>query len=278
MSSPTPQMTIRPLARAMVATILAVAVWGTSALALEDTTAGYDELLKRHVQVGADGLNRVRYKALAASQSDRALLGSYIAAQATGQPSKLARNEAFAYWANLYNAITLNVVIDRYPVASIKDIKSKGNWFDPGAYLGPWKEKRITVEGRELSLDDIEHMILRPTFKDPRVHYSVNCASIGCPNLRPKAWRAATLDADLDDAARAFINSPRGVVASAGGDINVSSIYKWFQTDFGGSDAGVLSHLKKYAGPTLAAKLSNTPRLSGDDYNWTLNDATDISK
>jgi Protein of unknown function, DUF547 len=248
------------------------------ATALDDTDAAYDAVLLRHVQVGTDGLNRVTYKALAENLADRALLNSYITAQASRTPSKFEKNEAFAYWANLYNAITLKVVVDNYPVSSIKDIKSKGVWLDPGAYLGPWKEKRVTVEGRELSLDAIEHKILRPTFKDPRVHYSVNCASIGCPNLMTKAWRAATLDADLDSAARAFINSPRGTMVTSDGDLKVSSIYKWFQVDFGDTDAGVLAHFKKYAAPTLAAALTKTDKISGDDYNWALNEVANSSK
>ena len=166
-------------------------------------------------------------------------------------PSKLPRNEAFAYWANLYNAITLQVILDRFPVHSIRDIKSDG-LFDPKAYIGPWRTKRVTVEGKQLSLDDIEHEIMRPTFKDPRVHYSVNCASFGCPNLPAKAWNAATLDADLDAAARDFINHPRGVAVLAGGKLKVSSIYKWFRDDFGADDAAVIAHLKKYAKPELA--------------------------
>ena len=99
---------------------------------------------------------------------------------------------------------------------------------------------------------------MRPTFKDSRVHYSVNCASIGCPNLPLRAWRAETLDRDLDTAARAFINHPRGVRVGPDGRLRVSSIYKWFKEDFGGTDAGVLAHLRKYSGPDLLARTPGT--------------------
>jgi Protein of unknown function, DUF547 len=134
--------------------------------------------------------------------------------------------------------------------------------------------KRVTVEGRELSLDEIEHSILRPTFRDPRVHYSVNCASIGCPNLRPKAWHAETLDADLDAAARAYVNHPRGASIGSDGGLTVSSIYSWFKADFGGTDAGVIAHFKKFAEPDLAKRLEMVSGIGADSYDWGINDAT----
>ena len=232
--------------------------------------AAYDALLKRYVQPSADGVNRVDYGKWKASAADVKALKDYIAAQAATQPSKLPRNEAFAYWANLYNAITLTVVLDRFPVKSIRDIKSDG-LLDPKAYLGPWRTKRVTVEGKAMSLDDIEHETMRPTFKDPRVHYSVNCASFGCPNLPAKAWNAATLEADLDAAAADFINHPRGVTVLAGNTLKVSSIYKWFRDDFGGTDASVIAHLKKYAKPGLAAQLAKVTEVGEDQYDWLLN-------
>jgi hypothetical protein len=111
---------------------------------------------------------------------------------------------------------------------------------------------------------------MRPTFKDPRVHYAVNCASVGCPNLMPKAWRAATLEADLDAAARAFVNHPRGARVKAG-KLTVSSIYAWFKEDFGGTDAAVIAHLRQYASAELRRKLAAISTIDGDDYDWTLN-------
>ena len=234
-------------------------------------SAAFDALLGRYVVKGADGVNRVDYARWKGAGPDVAALGQFIQAQAAAAPSRLSKPEQLAYWANLYNAITLTVIIDAYPVASIRDIKSKGVWLDPKAFTGPWVEKRVTVEGRELSLDEIEHAILRPTFKDPRVHYSVNCASFGCPNLRPVAWRAETLEADLDAAARDYVNHPRGA-ALEGGSLKVSSIYKWFKADFGGDDAGVIAHLQKYASPQLAKKLEPVKAIGDDAYDWSLND------
>ncbi len=245
-------------------------------VAADGMDAVYDRLLGRYVTQGADGVNRVDYGRWKADIEDRARLARYIAALETRKPSKMRRAEAFAYWANLYNAVTLKVVLDRYPVASIRDIKSDG-FFDPKAYIGPWRTKRVTVEGKAHSLDDIEHAVLRPTFGDPRVHYAVSCAAYGCPNLQTKAWAAATLDVDLDTAARQFVNHARGV-SVLHGKLKVSSIYKWFNEDFGGSDEGVLAHLREYAGPKLAAALVPGVKIVEDHYDWSLNDSAGRTK
>ncbi len=257
--------------RALLALILAAAVTPAAAQpAGIDPDAVYDRLLSRYVSVGKDGVNRVDYARWRANADDRKALDAYVLDLAARKPSAMSRDEAFAYWGNLYNAVTLKVVLDRYPIASIRDIKSD-SWFSLKAYTGPWQQERVTVEGRKLSLDNIEHDIMRPTFKDPRVHYVVNCASYGCPNLMNRAWRAATLEADLEAGARAFVNHARGVSVSASGGLTVSSIYKWFIVDFGGNDEGVIAHFRKYAGPELAQQLGGSPRIVSDAYDWSLN-------
>lgn len=250
-----------------------VSLTGLHAESVALDSAPFDALLKRYVTVSPDGVNRVDYGTWKAATADRKALDQVVEAAAKQTPSALSKPQQLAYWANLYNAITIQVILDAYPVKSIRDIKSKGVWLDPKAFTGPWVQKRVTVEGREVSLDEIEHAILRPTFKDPRVHYAVNCASYGCPNLRPVAWRAETLEADLDAAARDFVNHPRGASVSRDG-LKVSSIYKWFQTDFGGSSAGVIAHLKKYAGPELAKKLDKQTAIADDGYDWSLNETS----
>jgi hypothetical protein len=260
--------------RTMLASIAAAALVPTlpSAAPAADGEAIYDALLARYVSVDADGVNRVDYARWAASSTDRAALDGYIKALEARKPATMTRAEAYAFWGNLYNAVTLKVILDRYPVASIRDIR-EGSWFDPKAYVGPWRQPRVTVEGQRLSLDNIEHDIMRPTFKDPRVHYVVNCASYGCPNLMPRAWRAATLERDLDAGARAFVNHPRGATFLPGGGLKVSSIYKWFIADFGGDDAGVIAHLRQHAAPDLARRLEAVTRIAEDGYDWALNAA-----
>lgn len=238
-----------------------------------DADAALDALLARHVVPNADGITRLRYAAWKASAADMGALDGWIAEAATRRPSAMPREQAYAYWANLYNALTLKVVLDRYPVRSIRDIRSSGVPFDPKGWIGPWRTRLVTVEGQRMSLDDIEHETMRPTFRDPRVHYAVNCASIGCPNIWPRAWRAETLERELDAAAAAFVNHPRGVTVLADGRLRVNSIYSWFKEDFGGNDAGVIAHLRRHAAPPLAARLAAATAIVGHDYDWALNDA-----
>jgi hypothetical protein len=241
--------------------------------AAADPDAGLDALLARYVLDHTDGVTRVRYATWKGNAADMRALDAWIAEAASRRPSAMVREEAFAYWANLYNALTLKVVLDRYPVRSIRDIRSTGVPLDPKGWTGPWRTRLVTVEGRRMSLDDIEHETMRPTFRDPRVHYAVNCASIGCPNIWPRAWRAATLDRELDEAASAFVNHPRGVTVLPDGRLRISSIYSWFREDFGGSEAGVIAHLRRHAAPALAARLGERIAIAEDTYDWALNDA-----
>ncbi|MFN3911740.1 DUF547 domain-containing protein [Hyphomonas sp.] len=228
--------------------------------------ADWTRLLKTHVKMGSDGITRFDYAGLAASQTGRAALDAYIARFADIDLS--AKTDAnFAAWANLYNAVTVRHIVERYPVKSIRD----------GSLAGPWKVVKVKADGREVSLDDIEHKILRKTWGTPDVHYALNCASYSCPNLPPKAWEAATLEADLAAAARAYVNQARGVSVTARG-LAVSSIYDWFEADFGGSKAAVIEHLLKYAEPGLAEKIRANPKIVRYRYDWSLNDAAKLKK
>lgn len=213
----------------------------------------------------SDGLIRFNYKALKANDQDMAKLEAYIESLENTDPTLLPDDEAVVFWANLYNAVTIKVVLDNYPVSSIRKIKS-------GLFsIGPWKKDLVTINGQKMSLDDIEHDTMRKQFDAPLVHYMVNCASIGCPNLKPSLWTAQTLEADQDQAARDFINSPRGVKITERG-LRVSSIYSWFKKDFGGNNAGVLEHLRQYADEDLAAAIDGGAKIISHDYDWSLNE------
>lgn len=231
--------------------------------------SAWDRLLKTYVKPGADGLNRVDYASLKADGLPA--LRKYIATLEQVDPRKLDRNDQFALLANLYNAKTLEVVASRYPIKSIKDI-SLGGGLVASLTGGPWKAKVTKLGGVTLSLDDIEHGIMRPIFKDPRVHYAVNCASVGCPNLGTEAFTGAKLNAQLEQAAKDYVNSPRSVRFGNGKPV-ISSIYVWYIDDFGGTDQGILDHLRKYAAPGLEKRLAGVKALGGDDYDWSLNDA-----
>lgn len=227
----------------------------------------WDRLIKTYVKPGSDGMNRVDYAAF--KSNGQGELKLYIGRLETIDPRQLNRAEQFALLANLYNAKTVDIVLDHYPVKSIKDISLGGGLF--AAFTGgPWKAKVTQLGGVTLSLDDIEHGILRPIFKDPRVHYAVNCASVGCPNIGTEAFTGAKLNQQLDAAARAYINHPRGA-SIEGGTAAVSSIYSWFKSDFGADDRAVLAHLLTYASAPLAEKIRSVSSISYQTYDWGLN-------
>jgi hypothetical protein len=233
---------------------------------LEADHAPWDRFLARHRVAGADGIARVGYGRVPAA--DKAALDAYVAALAATPVSRLARPAQYALWVNLYNALTVKVVLEAWPVTSIRDIR-----ISPGLFaVGPWGRRLATVEGEALSLDDVEHRILRPGWRDPRTHYALNCASLGCPDLPPAAFTPANAEALLEAGARAYVNHPRGAEL-AGGRLTVSSIYVWFREDFGGDDAGVIAHLRRHAAPPLAAALAGATRIAADRYDWAINDA-----
>ncbi len=228
--------------------------------------AVWQRILGTYLAPGADRVNRLRYASV--GPTDGQALDGYIARLAATPVSALHRPEQLAYWINLYNALTVQVVLGHYPVASIRDIA-----ISPGLLaIGPWDKALIEVEGAALTLNDIEHRILRPIWGDPRIHYAVNCAAIGCPDLQASAFTGAGAEARLEAAARAYVNHPRGARVE-NGELTVSSIYAWFREDFGGTEAGVIAHLKRYAGPELAKALETVTDIEDYEYDWALNDA-----
>lgn len=225
----------------------------------------WNAFLSRYVtQDEALKLNRVRYRAV--TDTDRAALDAYIRRLGATEIANYNRDEQFAFWLNLYNAVTTALVLDAYPVKSIRNVG--GNLFG----RGPWDEEAVTVAGVALTLNDIEHRILRPVWNDPLVHYGVNCASVGCPNLLARAYTGADVHAQLRKNARAYVNSPRGV-RFADGRLVVSKLYDWYREDFGGSEAGVISHLRRFAAPALSARLDAAGGIDAYSYDWSLNDA-----
>ena len=194
------------------------------------------------------------------------MLKNYLDKLQSVPVSSYNRAEQRAYWINVYNALTVDVVLSHYPVASIRDIGISSGLFS----RGPWDAKLLVIEGEKLSLNDIEHRILRPIWKDPRLHYAVNCASLGCPNLQPEAYTAENAEALLEKGAREYINHLRGV-AIKNGKLTVSSIYEWFKDDFGSSREALLQHWLKYADKGLADALKGYSGGLNHAYDWSLN-------
>ena len=197
--------------------------------------------------------------------ADKAALTAYINRLQAVQVTSLNQDEQLAFWINLYNAQTIRVILDNYPVDSIRSIKTHA--FD---FKGPWNDADLTVEGESITLDNIENRIVRPIFNDPRIHYALNCAAIGCPNLRAQAFKGAGLNSALDIQARAFINNPRAI-KTEDGRIIASRIYLWYKKDYGDSEEDILNHIRQYANPELLQSLQGVTNIDAYEYDWALN-------
>ena len=223
----------------------------------------WDGLLKKYVAPSTiDGvtLTGVRYPELEKDPAYHQVLKDLENASL----SKLTtRNQQLAFWINTYNVLAVKMVVDHYPVKSIKDAGS--------LFTSVWKKEIGMVGGKTRTLDEIEHRILR-TMGDPRIHAAIVCASVSCPDLRPEAYRAEDLDRQLDDQLRAFLaNQKKGLRVEKGNKrVYLSSIFKWFKEDFK-SKGGVLVFLAPYAPKDRQKLLLNSPKISYMDYNWRLN-------
>ncbi|EEE38343.1 hypothetical protein RKLH11_2185 [Rhodobacteraceae bacterium KLH11] len=225
----------------------------------------WSRFLNRYVAADTQGVNRVAYGQVSAA--DRAQLDQYLEQLQSVDPARLTRDQQLAYWINLYNALTVDLILENYPVASIRDIT------DGVFSFGPWDRPLAQVAGQSLTLNDIEHHIIRPTFDEPRIHYALNCAAVGCPNLMDRAWQAETLERDLAAAEHGYINDPRGVRFDGRGRLILSKIFAWFREDFAPNEKAVIAYLETAAEPELRAQLQTTPRVNAYEYNWALNDA-----
>ncbi|MDN3700331.1 DUF547 domain-containing protein [Vibrio artabrorum] len=221
----------------------------------------WQQFLDRYrVKQGQNAL--VRYQAV--STEDKAKLKHYIKRLEQLNPLNYSKAEQYAYWVNLYNAVTVDLILDAYPIKSITKL---GGLFS----FGPWGDDVVVVNEKSLTLNDIEHRILRPIWQDPRTHYAVNCASLGCPNLQPDAFTSDNTEPLLEQAAREFVNSNKGVLVT-NNKLQLSSIYQWFAVDFG-TEQQLLQHLDLYR----TQPVTNTHKISYD-YDWSLNQANERSR
>ena len=225
----------------------------------------FQDFLSRYVITDKNGVNLVKYKNVTAH--DRALLENYIIKLSQVLIAQYHRTEQLAFWINLYNALTIKIILDHYPVNSILDINISPGWFNKG----PWDAKLITVENEKLSLNDIEHRIIRPIWNDPLTHYALNCASYSCPNLEKNPYTGNNLKMALNQAASSYINSARGVSVK-NKQLTISKIYDWYQVDFGGNEQAVMMHLEQYASPKLKKQLLDFHKIDHYVYDWALNE------
>ncbi|HSM20582.1 MAG TPA: DUF547 domain-containing protein [Rubrivivax sp.] len=266
--------------RHLLLALVAGAVWPAArAQAFDHGHAAWTALLKTHVVVLRGGqASQVRYAGFAA---DRAALGAYLDTLSAVGESRFAgfsMPQRMAFLINAYNAFTVELILTRYPdLASIKDLGS--------LFQSPWKPKWVPLLGTKVSLDEIEHEMLRARgrYNDPRVHFAVNCASIGCPALREEAFVPERLDAQLDEQTLRFMSDrTRNRYDPARGRLQVSKIFDWFGEDFRLGHRGIHSlpaFLARYA-DVLADAPADRERVRAQqaavdflDYDWKLNDA-----
>lgn len=212
-----------------------------------------------HAKVHEDGY--VDYKGLATQQ---AALNAYIATLATADVESLGRDERLAFLINAYNAFTLRLILDYYPLASIKDIPAEKRW----------DAVRWDIAGTKYSLNQIEHELIRPKFAEPRIHFALVCAAIGCPPLRPEAYSGARLEEQLTDQAKYVNSHDRWIQIHTGrNEVELTSLYKWYAGDFEQTDGSVINFAAKYS-PGLAALVSDgkQPRVTYLEYDWGLNE------
>lgn len=230
-------------------------------VAFNHSHSAYTKVLAAHVENGL-----VSYKTL---REHRKPLDRYLArleAVSRDEFDGWTKPQRMAFLINAYNAYTLQLIIDHYPLKSIKDI---GSWI-----RGPWKQPVVHLWGESSTLNDIEHGILRKTYEDPRVHFALVCASRSCPVLRPEAYRPDNLDAQLDDAGREFLaDRTRNTFNPTEHMANISAIFKWFRSDFGANESEILTFLSKFAPQDSAKSLTKSAwTVSYLPYDWSLND------
>ncbi|WP_026950390.1 DUF547 domain-containing protein [Algoriphagus mannitolivorans] len=218
----------------------------------------WDQLLKANVS--ADG--KVNYKGFI---KDKAKLEQYLKSLSDNAPdrSTWSKNEQMAYWINAYNAFTVKLIVDNYPTKSIKDLGPK---LKIPLISDVWHYKFFKIGGKESSLDEIEHSILRKEFSEPRIHFAINCASVSCPPLLNEAFVASKLESQLQKVAVSFINDPKRNKISPE-SAQVSSIFSWFKGDFT-KKGSLVDFLNQYS----KVKLKSNAKISFMDYNWNLNE------
>lgn len=230
--------------------------------------SAYDAFLKKYVVVHDDGPNGVRYADV--SDTDRNKLEQYIKRLEKTDIDHYNRRVQRAYWLNLYNAETIDQVLENYPIDSIRDA---------GGMLqqGPWHKQVLEVEGEQLSLNDIARRILRPLWHDGLSLYGVSCGALSCPSLRQTAYTGSNVSDALYENAEDYVNSPEG--AHFDDDhLTVSKMYDWFADDFGGDTHGIINHIRRYATPSLSLHLEATHQIDDYAFDWSLNSEDNVAR
>lgn len=223
--------------------------------------SAYAALLQEHVVAESGRVDYAGFKA------DEDKLDAYLQRIATADLKTLGEDEQLALLINAYNAYTLKLILENYPLDSIRDLSD------------PWQTARYVVGSHTLSLDNIEHNLIRPLYKDPRIHFAVNCAARDCPPLRPFAYTGAALDDQLDQVTRSVLSSPSFVRVETD-QLHVTRLFEWYggdftDDDFHGHASTIPAYIARYTSPEVRSFIEdagNEPPIQFLDYDWRLND------
>ena len=251
---------VKTMAAALMLTVLA-----SPAMAAEPDYSEWTRLLQNYYNP-AKGMD---YSGL--KQKEQATLDKLEASMAQVDISKLNPKEQLAYWINLYNISTISLIVDNYPTDSIRSLST-----DPIVRFNVFKKAFIPVKGgTKMSLNDVENDKIRDGFKDPRIHFAINCAAKSCPPMRPEAFTGARVDEQLDDQSRKFLNGPGGATIERNGskaELKVTKVMDWFGKDFD-VKGGVVEFTKMYLPADKKKQLEGAKvKVTHYGYDWDLND------
>lgn len=227
----------------------AIAIEAVEADAQREVAADmlWDQLLQQHV----DREGNVNYRAMKADARFNTCVKAFSAIK---MGSDWSREQKMAYWINAYNVFTVKLIVDNYPLKSITDLKE------------PWKQKFITLDGQKYSLNQIENEVLRPQFKDARIHFAINCASFSCPKLNNRAFFASSLNKVLDTLTRQFLNDTKRNKITPN-EVQISKIFDWYGEDFNTGGKTVIDFLNRYGVGTKP-----DAEVTYLEYDWSLNE------
>lgn len=240
----------------------------TVALAAGDATERFTSLLSENVRSG-----KVNYTQLCKDPR----LEEYVSFLKSADPEQISnQKDRLALWINAYNVYTLKVICDHYPLKSINDLHSGGLILGSVFNTTVWDKDFVVVNHKPMTLNQIEHKIIRPVFREPRAHFALVCASKSCPTLRPEAFEGSKLDQQLDDQARIFLSDPKkNRFVLTGHKAYISKIFDWYGKDFGKNNQEILLYLSHFVPDEVAKAIRSAPskwKIEYTDYDWNLNE------
>jgi hypothetical protein len=244
---------------AAVCILLVTGLYGPAAASGFDHSQ-FDRILNTYV----NDTGLVDYNGIAGDPAFR----GYMEALAGAKPDALSRDGQLAFWINAYNAVTIDKVIKWKPEKSVRETLIPGIWTSTKFFTS----RDQVVAGKQVSPDDIENDILRKQFKDPRIHFAIVCASLGCPPLPRWAYTAENVQSRLTEETRKYLNSSRGLrIDKADNKLYLSKLFDWFAGDFKAKSGSVLNFITQYVDEGTRAFLQRAPQIAYLDYNWALN-------